>query len=382
MKIGVDIRCLADGQRTGVQEYTIQLLENIFIRDRENTYVLFLNTYKKIKVDLRWVEKYPNVSIRYFHWPNKILNFCFWYFHWPRVDVMLGGVDMFFMPNLNFIAVSPKVKLYVTAHDLSFEYYPETFSWRRRLWHSFVNFRSICRRAYHIFAISESTKNDLMRLYGIPEKKISKILNGVSSKFQVMSRNDGKLIEMRQKYDLPYKFILYLGTIEPRKNVASIVRAFNLLQTEGDDELKKCSLVIAGVKGWKYEEIFDEIERSPFKNKIILTDFITDDEKLMLYNLASVFVYPSLFEGFGLPPVEAMRCGVPVIVSNTSSFSEVIGDAGIMIDPFQPQEIWYALREVLSSKYMQDTLIQRGLSRTSELNWQKMAQEVLKRWKK
>lgn len=381
MKIGIDIRCLADGRRTGVEEYTIHLLENIFLRDRQNTYILFLNAYKDPRADLEWVKKYPNVSIKRFRWPNKLLNFCLWYLRWPKLDRMIGGVDIFFMPNMNFAAVSSKAKLFVTAHDLSFERYPETFSWKRRLWHTFVNFRDLCRRAHHIFAVSESTKSDLVDLYRLPAKKITATLSGVSERFMSMDRNDPELLRVKGKYALPYRFILYLGTIEPRKNLVALIRAYGLLRSQGDAEMEKYSLVIAGSRGWKCVDIFDEIERSEFRDSIVVTDFIEDEDKPALYNLASLFVYPSFFEGFGLPPVEAMACGVPVIVPMNSSFPETVASAGIMIDVYQPEDVFSAMWGILSDRELQETLRKRGLDCARELDWQKTAQDVLRRFR-
>jgi glycosyltransferase involved in cell wall biosynthesis len=378
MKIGVDIRCLASGKRTGVEEYTLQILENIFLRDRENTYILFLNVYKDTAVDLDWVKRYPNVLVKRFRIPNKLLNFCLWYFRWPKIDRMLGGVDIFFVPNMNFVAVSKSARLFVTAHDLSFERYPEMFSWKRRLWHTLVNFRDLCRRADHIFTVSESTKTDVCEMYSISPKKVSAMLSGVSSKFMMMNRNASELIAVKKKYALPYHFILYLGTIEPRKNIVAIIRAYNQLQKTGDAELCKYALVIAGTCGWKCDKIFREIENSPFRAHIIVTDFVADEDKSALYNLAGLFVYPSFFEGFGLPPVEAMASGTPIIVSCTSCFPEVVGNAGIIIDPYQPDDLFRAMREVLLRKDLYETLSKRGLARAKELNWQKPAQDILR----
>ena len=346
------------------------------MRDRENTYILFVNLYQNIEVDLEWIKPYPNVFVKRFRIPNKILNFSLWYFRYPKLDRLIGGVDIFFMPNMNFVAVSKDVKLFVTAHDLSFERYPEMFSWKRRLWHTLVHFRGLCRRADHIFAVSESTKNDIITLYGIPEKQVSSTLSGVSNKFTIMNRNHPDLLRVKDQYALPYKFILYLGTIEPRKNIVAVIRAYNQLQSLQDGNLSKYALVIAGAPGWKCASIFEEIEKSPYKEHIIVTDFVSDEDKSALYNLASLFVYPSFFEGFGLPPAEAMRCGIPVIVSCTSSFPEVVGSAGIMVDPYQPDDLFVAMKEVLLHKSLHESLSKKGLERSKELNWQKTAQEI------
>jgi glycosyltransferase involved in cell wall biosynthesis len=382
MRIGIDIRCLMEGKQTGVEEYTLQLLENIFIQDRENQYLLFFNAHKDPKnMDLEWVKKYPNVSVKRFRWPNKLLNFCLWYFRWPKLDLLLGGVDIFFMPNLNFAAFSSKAKVYVTAHDLSFERYPETFSWKRRLWHSFVNFRALCRRADHIIAVSASTKQDLLEMYRISKQKVSVIPSGISNRFHVMNRNNPLLLKVKERYHLPYRFILYLGTLEPRKNVEAVVQAFGQLQRSGHVELQKYSLVIAGGKGWKYDQIFREVERSEFRDKILVTGFVEDEDKPALYNLSSLFVYPSFFEGFGFPPLEAAACGVPVVTSNTSAFPEVIDEAGILVDPYQPQEVYQAMREILISKDLRENLSKKGLARSKEFNWHRAAQSVLRLWR-
>ncbi|MEK7182050.1 MAG: glycosyltransferase, partial [Patescibacteria group bacterium] len=157
MRIGIDVRCLAEGKRTGVEEYTISLLEKLLETDKENEYVLFFNAWRKKVPDFSWATRYPNVTLRAFHFPNKLFNLMIWYLGWPKLDTLIGGTDIFFLPNLNFASVSRKTKLVVTAHDLSFEMFPETFSWRQRLWHFLVNFRGLLRRADRIIAVSQST---------------------------------------------------------------------------------------------------------------------------------------------------------------------------------------------------------------------------------
>ena len=397
MRIGIDVRCLSDGRRTGVEEYTLNLLSNLFEMDRRNEYVLFFNSYRKTGADFSWIGKYPNVTLKKFNYPNKLLNFLFWYFNWPKIDKMIGGpastrggdrsstrggVDIVFMPNIIFGSVSKDSKLVVTLHDLSFERYPETFSWKRRLWHLFVNPKSICRKADRIIAVSESTKNDIANLYGIDSNKIRMIHSGLSEKFAPVDRNNAKLIQTKEKYDLPYKFILYLGTIEPRKNIAGLVRAFNELQKMATEkkleEILRHKLVIAGSSGWLSKEIFKEIEKSPAKDKIMVINFVEDADKEYVFNLASLFVYPSLFEGFGFPPLEAMACGVPVVASNNSSLPEIVGQGGIMISPDKPDEIAQAMLAILSDPALKSSLMEKGKAQAAKFNWQKTAEEFLK----
>lgn len=381
MRIGIDVRCLAEGRRTGVEEYTLNLLQNLFEADKKNDYILFFNAYKS-KADFSWLKKYPNVTLKKFNFPNKLLNFLFWYLNWPKLDKMIGGVDLFFMPNIIFGSVSKKTKLIITIHDLSFEHYPESFSLKRRFWHIFVNPKKICQRAHGIIAVSESTKNDLIKIYKINPRKIEVIYSAVSEKFSIISRNDEKMIKVKEKYKLPYKFILYLGTIEPRKNIIGIIRFFNNLQKIGLNENKykellDYKLVIAGSKGWLSKEFFSELKKSEFKNSISFVNYIPDSDKEHIFNLASLFVYPSFFEGFGLPVLEAMSCGVPVITSNVSSLPEVVSDAAVMIDPNKPQEITEAAINIILNKEFRENLIKKGIGQSKKFHWQKTAKDFI-----
>src|SRR3989338_4956497 len=403
MRIGIDIRCLAEGKRTGVEEYTLALLKGLFEHDTENEYVLFFNAWRKTHLDFSWATRYPNVTLKAFRFPNKLLNLSLWYLHFPQLDRMVGGTDIFFLPNLNFASVSRKTKFLVTAHDLSFELFPETFSFKRRLWHFFINFRRLALAADKVIAVSQSTKDDLTAQYGVSEKKITVIRSGIGEQFHVMSRNDGELLRVKEKYHLPYKFILSLATFEPRKNILALIKGYEGLMSLGSPAsppaspnrgesasdrpsrdgglggaaFVKYALIIAGTRGWKCEEVFEAIAYSPYKDKLLLPGFIEDADKTALYNLASVFVYPSLYEGFGFPPLEAMACGVPVIVSHSSSLPEIVGDAGVLIDPHQPYELPPALRGVLLDNELADLLRKKSLERAASFSWEKTVKETL-----
>lgn len=300
-----------------------------------------------------------------------------WYVRFPKLDRLLGGVDVFFLPNLNFVALSARTKLVVTAHDLSFELFPETFSWKRRFWHFLIDFRRLVRRADQVIAVSQSTKDDVITYYAIASEKVSVIPSGIDNRFHPMSRNDTELVRVQEKYHLPYRCILALATLEPRKNIIALLRSYEALRRLNNPVLDKYALVIAGTPGWKDKEILQEIEQSPYRKNIVLPGFIADADKTALYNLASVFVYPSLYEGFGFPPLEAMACGVPVIASHSSSLPEVVGDAGVLIDPYQPDELLQALQQVLLFPEFGETLRQRGINRAKLFSWKKSAQATL-----
>ncbi len=373
MRIGIDIRCLAEGRRTGVEEYTLALLRNLFAHDQENEYILFFNAWGKKTPDFSWIEEYPRVTLKRYHIPNKLLNLSLWYFGVPKLDRLIGGVDVFFLPNLNFAAVSLETKLVVTAHDLSFELFPETFSFKQRVWHYLVNFRHLVRRADRIIAVSQSTKGDLMSEYRVPEQKIVVIPSGIDQRFFCMDRNDPELLRVQEKYRLPYRFILFLGTLEPRKNIVTLLDAYQALEGAGGDLLKKYDLVVAGTKGWKREDVLSARANSLHHERIHFPGFIADEDKVALYNLASVFVYPSLYEGFGFPPLEAMACGTPVIAAHSSALPEVVGSAGIMIDPYQPDELYQALVSLLHSQELLLDLKEQGLRRSQHFSWEKTA---------
>jgi len=368
-------------RRTGVEEYTLNLLYNLFEIDNVNQYILFLNSWRRTKTDFSWIKKYPNVTLKRFRIPNKILNLFFWYLNWPKIDKLAGKADIVFMPNIIFGSVSRNVKLITTIHDLSYERHSEYFSLKRKGWHIFINPKKICQRANEIIAVSNSTKNDLISLYQISPQKIKVVYSACNDKFKIIDRNNIQLIKVKEKYSLPYKFIMYLGTIEPRKNIIGLIKAYNQLQywakKENQTEIQKFKLVIAGAKGWLNKKIYLEIANSEFKKKIRLIDFVSDQDKEYVYNLASVFLYPSFFEGFGFPVLEAMQCGVPVIAGNNSSLPEVVGNAGILIDPDKPNEIAQALKEILKDEKLRKILVEKGLKKSKDFNWKKTAQETL-----
>lgn len=378
MRIGIDIRALAAGRRTGVEEYMIGLLHELFRQSPEDEFILFFNAWNTVRPDLSWTEGFSHVTVRRFRIPNVLLNGSLWYLHWPKLDRLIGGVEVFFMPNLNFASVSRKCQLIVTAHDLSFEYFPQLFSWKQRLWHFAIHFRALLRRANRVVAVSESTADDLHVTYGIPLEKIRCIPSGVDKRFVPMDRNDLTLRRVQEKYQLPYRFILSLGTLEPRKNVESIVRAYEVYRRNAIGEGMKYDLVIAGRPGWKYQKLFQLIRLSPVRDHIHMIGYVENEDKPALYNLASVFVYPSLYEGFGFPPLEALACGIPVIASHSASLPEVVGSAGILIDPYRPDEILQALRSLTTDKDFRQTLVERARKQRDQFTWQASAEAFQK----
>jgi glycosyltransferase involved in cell wall biosynthesis len=375
MRIGIDVRCFAEGRHTGVEEYTRELLREIFQQDRENEYVLFFNSWSVPRADFSWIKEYPNVTLRVFRFPNKLLNFSLWYLRRPFLDRMLGRVDLFFLPNQNFVSISRRTKLVVTAHDLSFLLFPETFSFKQRLWHFFVNFRATAKRADRILAVSRSTADDIRTRYRLPAQKVRVVQSGLHPRFEASSRNALETLSVKERYRLPYRYILSFGTFEPRKNSLALLSAYETLQALGG-KAAEAHLVLAGSPGWKTKRLMRRIESSPAREKIHVLGYVPEEDKLALYSLASAFVYPSLYEGFGFPPLEALACGVPVIASHSSSLPEIVGEAAILIDPYQPNEILQALQAVLGDASLASLLVRRGEEGRGRLSWRAAAKET------
>ncbi|MBU4082610.1 glycosyltransferase family 4 protein [Patescibacteria group bacterium] len=371
MNIGIDIRVLARGARTGVEEYAINLLSELLPLNKGVNYKLFYNAFRKAELNYPWLSL-DNVHLKDSRIPNRFFFAVARYLNAPKIDKLLGGIDVYFNPHFFVAPVSRGCRKVITFHDLSFEHYPEFFSKRKRLWQNFLmNAKREAEKADKIIAVSKSTKADLVNLYGVDERKIEVIYSGVSERFREMS-NVEKLERIKKKYNLPDKFILYFGTIEPRKNIVGIIKAFELLKKD-----KSLKLVIAGTKGWLYKDIFKAAQNSKYSQDIFFTGFVEDADKPFLYNLAELFVYPSFFEGFGFPPLEAMACGLPVIVSCNSSLPEVVGKAALMVDPANIDELAWAMEIALNDQELRKRIIAAGLEQAKKFSWRECAEKTM-----
>jgi len=374
MKIGIDIRSLMSGEYSGVPEYTVNLLQALLKIDTENEYKLFYNSWKKAKTSLLQFES-DRVSLVKTKFPNKLFNFLFQkILKIPKIDQLLQ-VDLFFMPNIGFVALGGSSKSIITVHDLSFVRYPEFFSFKRRLWHRAVNIKKLLSSFDKIVSVSQHTKDDLIDLFGIDEKKISVIHSAINSGFQ-KEIDTSKRRAVRIKYKLPKNFIFSLATIEPRKNLESIIEAYveYVLDNPNADEI---SLVIAGAEGWKKRKILKTLRKSKLRNRIHLIGYVDKEDKKILYSLSKLFIYASYYEGFGFPPIEAMALGCPSIVAANSSLPEVVGEGAFLVNSFKISEIEQAIRLVLSEEEYRKELILSGLKCSKKYNWDESARRYL-----
>lgn len=360
------------GRHSGVEEYTLKLLPRLVAFGKDISWVFFYNAFRRETLNFGWL-KSGNASLREFSWPNQSLNLSSAVFHRPKLDRWLGGVDKFFSPHIIPAELSSGVKKIMTCHDLSFVHYPGFFSLQHNLWHWLSRPKRHAKRADRIIVDSDSTKDDLINYYNIGADKISVVPLGVDDQFRPIEKKDGRLDIVKAKYFLPDKFALYLGTLEPRKNIESIISAFAQFGLKHPDY----SLVIAGSPGWKYRSIISAARSTGLAGKILFTGFIEDQDKSSVYNLAEFFLYPSFFEGFGLPVLEAMSCGVPTITSNRSSLPEVAGDAALMVDPYNVAELIWAMEELVGDKNLYGELKRRGLDKSKNFSWDKCAQATL-----
>ena len=371
MVIGIDIRVLNSPVKSGIEEYTENLLAHMIPLDKTVKYKLFTSSFNKFKYNKNWLSL-PNTEVHKFKISNKLL-FLSANFNMPYVDKMIGGVDVFFSPHFFLTPLSPACKRVTTFHDLSYLHFPEFFSWRKRLWHN-LEMRPKWQAKFSdkIIAVSESTKTDLINLYNIDPAKINVVYSGVSPAMRRFSENERSIFRKNNK--LPEKFILFMGKLEPRKNIISLIKAFDALKEE---ELKDVYLILAGSRGWLDNDIFKEAKLSPNRDRIIFKDHIEDELRAGFYNCASVFVYPSFFEGFGFPPLEAMACGTPTVVSANSSLPEVVGGTSMLVNSSNINEITVAIASILKNKSIRDSIVYEGLNRSKIFNWNKTAEETL-----
>ncbi len=376
MRIGIDYTA-AVRQGAGIGRYTRELVRALAKLDRDNDYVLLAAAGGRQLADRDWP---PNFETRSLPLSDRALAILWHRLRLPLwAELFTGAVDIFHSPDF----VLPPVRharTMLTVHDLSFMRYPQCADANLRAYLNQVVPRSV-RRADLVLADSQSTKDDLAELLGVEPKKIEVVYPGVEERFRPIE-DQTLLKEVRERYNLPPRFILGLGTLQPRKNFTRLIEAFASGQvgkyaSEQVDKWASLHLVIAGGKGWLYEDIFATVERLGLEEKVLFPGFVADADLPALYNLAELFVFPSLYEGFGLPPLEAMACGRPVVTSNASSLPEVMGEAGLMVEATDVEGLAEAMQRVLEDDALREGMIARGLEQASKFTWEQAAAKLL-----
>jgi glycosyltransferase involved in cell wall biosynthesis len=302
------------------------------------------------------------------------LNQRWWTRIWHRlqlplnVEWLIGPVDLFHGPDFVLPPLRSHTRAIVTVHDLSFLHLPHCFEPALLDYLNAAVPRST-RRADWVLADSESTRRDAIELLGVPEQQTSVLYPGVESRFRRIE--DARTRDrVRAKYRLPKHFFLSVGTVQPRKNYVRLVEAFAQLEVED------VHLVIVGGRGWLYHALFERIEELGLQARVHLTGYVDDVDLPTIYNLAQVVAQPSLYEGFGIPIVEAMACGIPVVAADNSSLPEAAGNAGLLVDALDSEALAEALSRALSDSDLRRTMIERGLAQAGQFTWQKAAETL------
>ncbi len=363
MRIGIDLRALEGTKRSGVGEYTAELIKAILAIDQSNEYFLYYNSHK-LTVNKEFTGKkvtYVQTKI-----PNKLYNASTLLLHRPRIDRLCPqNLDTFFSPNLNFTTLSPGIKHIITIHDIAFSLFPEHLTPKQRLWHRLVQPKRQCRNADRIITPSENTRRDLITHFGIAPEKITVIYPGYTTPVIANETKQPSILN-------PY--ILFLGTTEPRKNILALLRGY---EAAFPDLPVPHDLIIAGATGWKQQELLMAIAASPLHQHIKLLGYISPEDKTTLIKQAAVFVYPSWYEGFGFPVLEALAAGTPVICSNRSSLLEIADNACYLIQPHHPLDIRDGLKTLITNQPYRNEKIKKGLIQAQKFSWQKAAQQWL-----
>ncbi len=371
MKIGIDCRTILNpksGERAGVGHYTYYLVRHILKTDTKNKYVLFFDWRFR---DMKEFEQ-KNVQIKNFPFSqyNKFLPFA--YSHMLiSAYIVKSGLDIFHSPISSLPLTYPK-KSVITVHDLAIYKNPSWFP--SQIFSTKLLVPQSLRKADKIIAVSKSTKHDLQALFNVAAAKIQVIYEGVEAK-KIPVKN--KKIDELKKFKITRPYLFFVGTLEPRKNLLALLTAYKKLIAKGA-RYKKYQLVIAGAKGHKSDLVFDKIKSLKLSRQVKYTGYITHNQKMELIKQAVCFVFPSRYEGFGLPVVEAMALGTPVITSNISSLPEVTGDAALLVNPDKEIDIVKAMQQLLDSKTLQQKLVTRGKKQARLFNWDKAARETVK----
>lgn len=394
MNIGVDLRALGGEKVSGVKIYISSLLQALTKLDQKNHYFLWWNSAeKKIPSELK-IPSSPRFRLIHTRFSNRILNLKILAKNSDPLDKLILAsearsekLDAFFLPNPNPVILSPHCRLITTIHDLSPTLYPQFFSAKTRLWHQFLNPEKIAQNSDHILTPSNATKKDLTEHWGIPPEKITSTPLAAPA-----NSRKTPLEKLRQKYHLPEKFILSLSTLEPRKNLPTLIKAFRELKSElkiphelvlaGEPDPRIFANPKIGVKTPRRGVSNPRTNSGVKKTGIKFLSFVAEKDKSALLSAADVFCFPSFYEGFGLPPLEAMSVGTAVLAADIPSLREVCGNAAKFIPPKNVDAWKIALQKILSNDELREDLGQRGLAQANKFSWEDCARKTIEVFEK
>jgi glycosyltransferase involved in cell wall biosynthesis len=359
VRIGIDARKLHD---FGIGTYIRNLLRELAHIDQTTEYVLFC---KPDDTEIaggfgRNFRAVPEAAGRYSVAEQLTLPLAAW----------RERLDLFHAPHYVLPVLTPSRSV-VTIHDCIHLMFPEYLS---RVGHAYAyaSLWTAAHKSDRIFTVSEQSKRDILKFFSVPPEKIVVTPNAIDDRFSV-SPSQEHLEQIRERYQLSHAYLLYVGNIKPHKNLERLIEAFHLVRSQGRPELE---LLIIGDEMSRMQSLRRTVHRLQLHRYVRVLGFVPDTTLAVLYRLASVFVFPSLYEGFGLPPLEAMASGTPVVTSNVSSLPEVVGDAAVLVDPYSPEAIAEGILAVLRSSHLRDDLRERGLNRVKAYSWRRSAERV------
>lgn len=372
MKIAFDSQILFERQKTGIGRNSEAIISNYIQLDIDDivlNYFRVLEENKREEIIDHYLSNHK-VSINKCKWFHSVLyNRLNRYLRLPYKLFFREEADVtqFF----NYVlppGVKGKTALYV--YDMAYKVYPETIG-EKTLRMLNENLAESCRRADRIITISEFSKQEIVKYLGIPSEKIAVVPCAVDHSVYNNIIDLDLLTVTKKKFNIDQDYILYLGTLEPRKNIERLIDAYAALHKR---DILIPKLVIAGKNGWNYDNVYKKVNDYKINESVIFTGYIKAEEAVTLLKGALAFVFPSIYEGFGMPPLEAMACGVPIITSNVSSLPEVVQDAGYLIDPFSAEDLSEAMFEIINNSEKRGQLIEKGLKRAKEFTWKGSAE--------
>jgi glycosyltransferase involved in cell wall biosynthesis len=359
MLIAIDASRAAHLHRTGTEGYSLEIIRALAALGHNHRYHL----YFRDEPPRGLLPAYPNVEYRVIHRPRL------WTHTGLGPAIRRDRPDVFFVPAHVIpwpgVGSTPAV---VTIHDLGYLRFPDSHLPIDRLYLDWST-RHSGKTARRVIAVSQATADDLINLNGIPSEKVRVVYSGVNEEMGTAPSPQA----VRERFGIPGPYILHVGSLHPRKNLVRLVEAFALVK----DALGDLSLVLAGHPGWEYDRLLDKIGELGLAGRVILTGYVSDEERAALYQGARVYAFPSLYEGFGFPALEAMACGVPVVCSNTSSLPELVADAALTVEPLDVPGLAEAIKRLLVDEHLRRDLVERGHRRVRLFSWDACARSTL-----
>lgn len=373
MTIGIDISALTI-KRTGVGNYSLSILESLLSLDKKNKYVLFAFVFSgESLIRESSLVKFPNVKIKTYRTHRGFLRRLWHFIPFISADFFYKGIDFLHLSDI-FYLPTRRIPTLATIYDLTPSLFPQYHYERNIKFHNRRN-KFITKSSKLVITLSQNGKKDIGNVLGIPSNKIHVVPGAVSEKYCPI-KDRAVVQKVLKKYNLKDgEYFLFIGTIEPRKNIELLLQAYGKIRNRLRSHFK---VVIIGEKAWGWKNLQKNIKKLNLEKEILVTGYVPDADIVPIINGAKIFIYPSFYEGFGLPVLEAMACGIPVISSNTSSLPEIIGDSGLVVNPKDYNKLGYYMLKITNDPKLYIELSKKALERAKLFSWKNSAKKTLK----